>query len=203
MRGLYNGEFVSWRDVGGVDLPVRLYVPQNLEALALFDRLVYPETGYTPSDTPPTVLPTLEMLRTVIRDFEEESVGAIAFAPLSQISGQCSIYPLALKAPGQVAVQPLALTTGEPITPALDLCDRKGQYFPDLAALQRQVYPLAYPIAVIYPLDNQVPPAGKKFATLLLTDEGQQFLWRNGLVPLYPDAARATPRRISEQNEAN
>ncbi len=205
VRRLYNGEFVSWRDVGGGDMPVRLYAPANSEALALFDRLVYPETGFNPSDTGnlPTLLPTFEMLRTVIRDFEEEDVGAIAFAPLSQISGQCSIYPLALKAPGSPAVQPLALTTGEPITPALDLCDRKGQYFPDLEALQQQIYPLAYPIAVIYPLDNRLPPVGQKFATLLLTDEGQQYLWRNGLVPLYPDAARVTPRRISEQNDAN
>ncbi|MDA0865016.1 MAG: hypothetical protein O2890_01075 [Cyanobacteria bacterium] len=205
VRRLYNGEFASWQDVGGVDMPVRLYAPENLESLALFNTLVYPETGFNPSDTgnPPTLLPTFEMLRTVIRDFEEEDVGAIAFAPLSQISGQCSIYPLALQAPGKMAVQPLALTTGEPITPSLDLCDRKGQYFPDLTALQKRIYPLAYPIAVIYPLDNRVPPAGKKFADLLLTDEGQRFLWRNGLVPLHSDAARGTPRRISEQNEAN
>jgi hypothetical protein len=36
------------------------------------------------------------MLRTVIRDFEVEQVGGVGFAPLSQISGQCSIYPLGL-----------------------------------------------------------------------------------------------------------
>jgi ABC-type phosphate transport system substrate-binding protein len=27
VRGLYAGEFFSWRDLGGVDLPVRLYAP--------------------------------------------------------------------------------------------------------------------------------------------------------------------------------
>ncbi|MGD1906557.1 MAG: hypothetical protein ACFB0C_11250 [Leptolyngbyaceae cyanobacterium] len=205
VRRLYNGEFVSWRDVGGADMPVRLYAPENFESFALFDALVYPETSFRPGDSTAqlNVLPTFEMLRTVIRDFEEEEVGAIAFAPLSQVIGQCSIYPLALKAPGKAAIQPLSLTTGEPIDPSLDLCDRKGQYFPDLEALQKRIYPLAYPIVVVYPLDNQVPPAGKKFASLLLTDEGQQFLWRNGFVPLYPDAARVTPRRISEQNDAN
>jgi hypothetical protein len=205
VRSLYNGEFVSWRDVGGADVPVRLYAPENLESLALFDALVYPETGFDPNDSNAelNVLPTFEMLRTVIRDFEEEDVGAIGFAPLSQVSGQCSIYPLALQTPGQAPVQSLALASGESIDPTLDLCNRKGQYFPDLEALQQRIYPLAYPIVVVYPLDNRVPPAGKKFANLLLTDEGQRFLWRNGLVPLYPEAARITPRRISEQNEAN
>jgi hypothetical protein len=205
VRGLYAGEFFSWRDLGGVDLPVRLYAPESPEAQALFFQLLYLQADLQPQ--PPaadvTPLPTLEMLRTVIRDFEEEQVGGVGFAPLSQISGQCSIYPLGLQAPGQGAVQPLALITGEPVDPQVDLCDRKGQYGPNLAALESGDYPLAYPIAVIYPLDNRLPPVGRKFAELMLTDEGQQFLWQKGFVPVNQEAARVTPRRISEQNEAN
>ena len=205
VRRLYTGEFFSWRDLGGVDLPVRLYAPESPEAQALFFQLLYLQADLQPQ--PPaadvTPLPTLEMLRTVIRDFEVEQVGGVGFAPLSQISGQCSIYPLGLKAPGQEAVQPLALVTGEPVDPQVDLCDRKGQYGPNLAALESGDYPLAYPIAVIYPLDNRLPQVGRKFAELMLTDEGQQFLWQKGFVPVNQEAARVTPRRISEQNEAN
>ncbi|MDA0673427.1 MAG: septum site-determining protein, partial [Cyanobacteria bacterium] len=205
VRRLYTGEFGSWRDLGGVDLPIRLYAPESPEAQALFFELLYFQADLQPQ--PPaagvTPLPTLEMLRTVIRDFEEDGVGGVGFAPLSQISGQCSIYPLALAAPGQTAVQPLSLLTGEAITPQVDLCDRKGQYGPDLAALKDGTYPLAYPIAVIYALDNRLPPVGQKFAELMLTDEGQQFLWQRGFVPVNQEALRVTPRRISEQNAAN
>ncbi|MEB3269410.1 MAG: substrate-binding domain-containing protein, partial [Leptolyngbya sp.] len=205
VRRLYTGEFGSWRDLGGVDLPIRLYAPESPEAQALFFELLYFQADLQPQ--PPaagvTPLPTLEMLRTVIRDGEEDGVGGVGFAPLSQISGQCSIYPLALAAPGQTAVQPLSLLTGEAITPQVDLCDRKGQYGPDLAALKDGTYPLAYPIAVIYALDNRLPPVGQKFAELMLTDEGQQFLWQRGFVPVNQEALRVTPRRISEQNAAN
>ncbi|WP_008309745.1 substrate-binding domain-containing protein [Leptolyngbya sp. PCC 6406] len=205
VRRLYAGEFFTWRSLGGADMPVRLYAPENAESLALFGALLYGQAGLQPQ--PPTqqvtLLPPLEMLRTLIRDFETEGVGSIAFAPLSQISGQCSIYPLALADQGRGATQPLTLTTGDSITPQIDLCNRKGQYFPDLDALKTGAYPLSYPIAVIYPLDNRRPPFGQKFAELMLTDEGQQFLWQKGFVPVHQEAGRVNPRRISEQNVAN
>lgn len=207
VRRLYGNEFFSWREVGGADIPVRLYGPNSPETLSLFEALVYGQ-GETLSQPQPqaeaiTLLPPFEMLRAVIRDFETEGVGSLGFAPLSQVSGQCSIYPLALGTEGRAPVQPLVLTTGEPITPQIDLCNRKGQYFPDAAALRHNRYPLAYPIAVIYPLDNRLPPVGQKFAELMLTDEGQQFLWQQGFVPVHQEAVRVTPRRISEQNVAN
>jgi hypothetical protein len=205
VRDLYAGKYFNWRDLGGVDLPIRLYAPENPAAQALFLELLYLQQERQPQPPAPgiTLLPTLEMLRTVIQDFEGAGVGSVGFAPLSQISGQCSIYPLALKTPGRAAVQPLSLVTGEPVSPQVDLCDRKGQYGPDLDALKQGTYPLAYPVAIIYPLDNRLPPVGQKFAELMMTDEGQQFLWQKGFVPVNQEAARVTPRRISEQNVAN
>jgi ABC-type phosphate transport system substrate-binding protein len=125
------------------------------------------------------------MLQKVLQDFESpEGLGSVGFSPLSQIFGQCSIYPLAVQAKGKKAVQALVLDKAQPIEPSTDLCDRKGSYYPDVKAFQTGQYPLAYSLAVVYPRDNSLPPAGEKFAQLLRTSEGQRLLYETGLVPL-------------------
>ncbi|MGP1375070.1 MAG: substrate-binding domain-containing protein [Almyronema sp.] len=184
VRQLYLGQFYSWQEIGGANLPVRLYVPQNPEALDLFAKRVLKLSWMNAPRDKITQLPTLEMLRTIIRDFEGGSVGSVGFSPLSQVFGQCSVYPLALQADGQAAVQPLVLRNGQTVTPRTDLCDRKGNYYPDLDAFRSGEYPLAYPVAVVYLQDNSVPPIGEKFAEMLKTEEGQRFLAEAGLVPL-------------------
>ncbi|MGK7891971.1 MAG: hypothetical protein AB4042_21800, partial [Leptolyngbyaceae cyanobacterium] len=100
-----------------------------------------------------TVLPTLTMLRQILQDFENQQVGSIGLSPLSQVFGQCSVYPLAL-ADEHKFVPPLMFDNGKPITPASDLCDRKGSYTPHGEAIRSQIYPLAYPLAIVYPFDN-------------------------------------------------
>lgn len=198
IRKLYLGQIYSWKELGGPDLPVRLYVPANPEALTLFETNVLktPFQAIPPNQASQlTALPTNEMLRTIIRDFETQNVGAVGFAPLSQIYGQCSIYPLAVGEAGKAGVQPLVLRNGEPITPETDLCDRKGSYLPDIEALRTQAYPLAYPIGIVYLQDNSLPPVGQKFAELLQTTEGQKLLFETGLVPLKPLAKKVTPSK--------
>lgn len=193
IQKLYQGQVLNWRDLGGADLPVQLYAPANREALDIFkQRLFDTQPGeMIQSEAPINILPPLEMLRTLIRGFETEQVGSIGFAPISQILGQCSVYPLAIKDGKQAAVQPLELVTGDPISPQTDLCDRKGSYFPNDDAIISGKYPLAYPIAIVYPQDNSLPPVGEKFAEMLKTVEGQRLLRETGLVPVTPEPATA------------
>jgi ABC-type phosphate transport system substrate-binding protein len=108
---------------------------------------------------------------------------------MSQVYGQCSVYPLALREDGRQYVQPLVLNTTEAITPATNLCDRKGAYFPNPEVFQNGTYPLAYEIIVIYPQDNSRVPVGQKFAELMQTVEGQQLIREAGLVPIAGGAA--------------
>jgi hypothetical protein len=124
------------------------------------------------------------MLRSILQDFEQNDVGGIGFAPLSEVFGQCSVYPLALKADDQPPMQALALTfTETPIDPRVDLCDRKGGYVIDADQIRTGAYPLAYPLVVVYLRDNSRPNIGAKFAELLRTTEGQTFLGQLDLVP--------------------
>lgn len=187
LTDLYTGRASTWRDVSRVRLPIKRYAPENLEAVMLFDNEVLhplrlerlPEVE---------ILPAFPLFRTILQDFENLQIGSIGFAPLSQVFGQCSIYPLALREEAGAAVQPLVLNTGEEIAPTTDLCNRKGTYFPNATALRTGEYPLAYGIMVVFPQDNSRIPVGQKFVELLYTLEGQQLLKEAGLVPAHGGA---------------
>lgn len=203
LRQLYTGEISNWQELGGPDLPVRLYIPADQEAVTIFEQRVLQteaaiarfrelrdrRTSASAASTQITQLTTFQTLNAVLRDFEVAQVGAIAFGSLSEVFGQCSVYPLALKADPngtgtKGSVSPLVNNWGLPISPQIDLCNEKGSYATHIAAIREQRYPLAYPLAVVYPLDNRRPPLGQAFAALLQTDEGQLLLQKAGLVPL-------------------
>lgn len=207
LRQLYTGQIVNWRQLGGPDLPVRLYIPDDAAAVRIFERrvlqdrrsistfraLIQPEsaTGRTNSLTPRRITPlaTFRSLKTIIRDFEEYNVGSISFGSLSQIFGQCSVYPLALVVGEQPPVAPLVTQGDRAISPQTDLCNQKGNYHPNIEALVAQRYPLTYPLAVIYPRDNRREPIGQTFAEILKTTEIQGLLSKAGLVPLEQPSA--------------
>lgn len=205
LRQLYTGQITNWKQLGGPDLPVRLYVPASSEALRIFEqrvlrdeqtitqfrKLIQSETRSEnswvrlPQSSPKIIqLPTIPTLRTVLQDFENEQVGAIGFGPLSQVFGQCSVYPLALSDGSSTPIQPLIQDNGQPINPATDLCNQKGGYFPNFQAFQTGNYPLAYPLAVVYRRDNRRPPIGKGFVNILKTQESQKLLGKTGIVPV-------------------
>jgi hypothetical protein len=192
VRQLYEGQIEQWKAIDGPPLPVRRYVSSNPETIEVLERRLLNDR---PIDTFPGVQPrpSLDLSRQIIRDFEDKEIGSIGIAPLSEILGQCSVYPLALSRPGQAAVQPLALSNGQPIDPETDLCNRKGAYATNPDRFQNGDYPLSYPIAVVYPRDNRRSAIGKKFAELLRTIEGQRLLRAAGLVPIGQVARQPSP----------
>ncbi|NEQ99540.1 MAG: hypothetical protein F6K30_23020 [Cyanothece sp. SIO2G6] len=206
LRKLYWGNVTNWLALGASPLRVQLYAPTNREAREIFEQLVLngqslddPLDGF--DSTTIKTADTFEMLRSIIRDFEQPGTsspaGSIGFSHLSRIFGQCSVYPLAIDQDddGQSAIQPLVLQDGASIQPQTDLCDRKGTYEPDTRLFQTEVYPLAYPLIVIYPRDNSLPPIGSKFVEAITTIEGQWLLEEGGVVPLEPiDDSVGQPR---------
>lgn len=214
LRKLYTGKITNWNQIpGGPDLPVKLYMPPEAEAVQIFEqrvlknktdieafrKLIKKEENKQEKDessfvnsTPPVEIhriPTFTTLRNVIEDFEqekEEQVGAIAFGTFSKVFGQCSAYPLALVEDGKTPVQALIQSNGQPIEPTSDLCNDKGSYHPNIDVFRNGTYPLAYPMAVVYPRDNSRSRAGAKFADILRTEESQRLLSKTGIVPLQP-----------------
>jgi ABC-type phosphate transport system substrate-binding protein len=192
LHQLYKEQVTNWQELtksNSLKIPVNLYAPQNPEAIEIFTQKVFARdrTANTKKLTDIstlTILPELEMMRTVIRDFETKEAGGIGFTSLSKIIGQCSVYPLAIQPPGEWPQQPVKLKNGKNIDPSTDLCDKKGSYFPNAELLKTGKYPLAYPIAVIYPRDNNRSTIGEKFAQILKTQEGQKLLAKTGLTGL-------------------
>lgn len=203
---IYEGTLDSWDALQATALPIRRYwVADPTAQQILIDQVLLPETaGFEGGSSAaglseaqpsaeiafsglaqPQALPALPMLRQILQDFENETVGSIGISPLSQAMGQCSVYPLALTKAGNT-VSPLVFDTGAAVTPNSDLCDRKGSYFPNATALRNGDYPLAYPLAVVYPFDNTRSDIGKTVARLLLTQDSQQYLSSLGLVTAYP-----------------
>ncbi|MDT9294226.1 MAG: substrate-binding domain-containing protein [Arthrospira platensis PCC 7345] len=202
LRQLYTGEINNWKQLGGPDLPVQLYIPTDGEAIRIFEERVlqndraiaqFRRLWQKPSSdnfitTETNVnrirqIPTFQAMRTVLQDFEERQIGSLSFGPLSQVFQQCSVYPLAIVEGLRPAVQPLS-HNNESITPGTDLCNDKGSYYPSVELFQTGQYPLAYSLAVVYSFDNSLSPVGQKFAEILKTEEAQNLLIKTGLVPL-------------------
>ncbi|WP_193908969.1 substrate-binding domain-containing protein kinase family protein [Vasconcelosia minhoensis] len=179
LKQLYTGQISNWQQISPVDLSVNRYGSNDPTVQAIFQQQV----DFYPAET--AAFPSLEMLRLILQDFENDTTGSIGIAPLSQVVGQCSVYPLALSVENE-PVSPLILDNGNAVEPDSDLCDRKGSYHPNAAAIRSGSYPLAYPLAVVYPFDNTRSNIGSKLASLLLTQESQQYLMTMGLVSAYP-----------------
>ena len=186
LQQLYSGRIANWQELGASVLPVSLYKPANQEAMSVFDqRVLKPlSNGSGSRQAQVKSLPDFELFRTIIRDFESRQIGGIGFSSLSKVVGQCSVYPLAVQTMGNKAVQAVVLDDNRAIAPTTDLCDKKGSYQPSVELMKSGRYPLAYPIAIVYPRRNDQPAIGEKFAEMLKTREGQTLLRQTGLVPL-------------------
>lgn len=210
LRQIYTGQITNWRQLGGPDLPLQLYVPTEPDIVAIFEQQVLQdpvtiaafrqlvESQTPPSEpltnvdnstlTPVRVMRTFDILRATIKDFEESDMGSIGFGPLSRVFGQCAVYPLALKADsGQFVQAVIREQGGEAIDPSIDLCQDKGSYRRHDRVILNGQYPLAFPLEVIYPYDNSRPPIGRKVVEMLQAKDSQRQLERAGLVPINLD----------------
>lgn len=187
LRQIYTGKLTNWQQLSGANLPIKPYAPTEIEALQLFKKLVLKDD---PEDVAlftsnVTRMATEKTQQLILREFDEERTGIISFGTLNKTWNQCSGYPLAIVDGDKPPVQVLFRRDGKPISPAVNLCD-KNNYL-DVASFQTGQYPLGYPVFVVYPKDDRLPPAGEKFAKLLMmTRQGQCLLSKVGLVPLQP-----------------
>ena len=186
LRQIYTGKLTNWQQLGGVNLPIKPYVPTEIEALRLFKKLILKDDpkDLILFDARVTQMATEKTQQLILKEFDEERTGIVSFGILSKTWNQCSAYPLAIVNGDKQPIQVLFRRDGKPIDPSVNLCD-KNNYL-DVASFQADRYPLGYPVFVVYPKDNSLPPAGAKFAELLITRQGQCLLSKVGLVPRQP-----------------
>lgn len=190
LRQIYTGKLTNWQQLNGPNLPIKAYAATEAEAVQQFKKLVLKDDRQDIASykTNTTSMSTEATQNIIVKDFDEGRAGAIGFGILSKTWRQCSGYPLAIVDGTKHRVQ--ALFKGDqPINPSsIDLCDEKKDTYLDVTTFQNPTnsYALGYPVFVVYPKDNTLPPVGTKFAELLLTRQGQCLLSKTGLVPLQP-----------------
>ena len=192
LRQLYTGEIINWRQLGGPNLPVKLYIPLDSESIKIFENRVLKDEAAIATfrqlqqegSNGISSLSVFDSLRQVIQDFEDRNIGSISFGSISQVFGQCSVYPLTLSDDYKSFVPPLVFKTGKAIAPDIDLCNEKGSYIQNYTAFINQTYPLAYPISVVYTRDNRRIPIAERFVSIMRTEEAQNLLKQTGLIPL-------------------
>jgi len=207
LREIYTTEaLTNWSPPEGINQKIKVYMPvDNRQAVKLFEELVFkgdppqefknlPEKLIRDARQKINQQPIDEsyILGEILKDFEQNQTVGVGFGLLSRVFNQCAVYPLALGKNGE-EVQPLVQQLGnqiKPIEPTIDLCNDKGNYWPNIEAFKSASYPLIYRLVVVYPKNKTRAVAGKKIAELLKTDEGQRLLSEAGLVSL-----RTLPKR--------
>jgi phosphate transport system substrate-binding protein len=103
--------------------------------------------------------------------------GSIYYASAPEVVGQCGIQPIALGRHPDELVAPYQT----PLIPAAQCPAQRNQVNRDV--FQSGKYPLTRNLFVIAKQDGQIDQqAGEAYANLLLTDQGQELLSKQGFV---------------------
>ncbi|MDF5721794.1 MAG: substrate-binding domain-containing protein [Rhizonema sp. PD37] len=185
---IYTGQVTYWDEnkLGGPHILIKPLAPTEPEAEIQFQKIVLHNDEQKIAEYKKTVYPpqsTEETQQQIVTQFDEEKVGIISYGILSKTWNQCAGYPLAISNDEKSAAsQALFRLNNQPINPSDNICDKRNRL--DVGTFVNGLYPLGYPLFVIYRKDNSTKPAGYKFAEILKTRQGQCLLSKAGLVPL-------------------
>jgi phosphate transport system substrate-binding protein len=162
VRDIFTGKTTNWRELGGANIAITpiMIAPDNIETLGLNDFSLIPQTTqYVENYT--------QALRKVIA-----TPGAISFvsASLAQRQQLIKVFSLAEE------------NSTNYITP-LNTVDE-----PNLELFKNGSYPLTRRLFLVIRQDGTPDQiAGKAYAEMLLSNQGQEIVEQSGFVPLYKD----------------
>ncbi len=162
LQGIYQGKITNWKQVGGADLPIVPFGP-NQKSGSLVKLLVPPEAkGF--SSRVQSVSNYTESVRKVAT-----TPGAIGIGSAGLIVQQKTVRPVALAAGKSNQYVPIT---------------KDGNKI-NAAAFQDGTYPLTRRVFVIIRRDQKLDEkAGVAYSNLLLSKEGQGFVEKAGMIPI-------------------
>ncbi len=172
LQQIYTGQVTNWSQVGGPSQPITLYSrrPADSGTVEFFIQDVLNKQPLPASVQ--FISTTTQALRKVSTD-----PGGIYFASAPEVVGQCTVksLPLGRKAgewvtPYQLPLVPLSACPGQ-----RNQLNREG--------FQAGNYPLTRRLFVIVKQNGQLDEqAGRAYAALMLTDQGQDLIAKAGYV---------------------
>ncbi|MEM8719540.1 MAG: PstS family phosphate ABC transporter substrate-binding protein [Cyanobacteria bacterium P01_G01_bin.39] len=173
LKGIYTGKITNWSQVGGPDLKITPY-SRRVEDGGTVEFFV---DEVIESDFSPNVQfsqDTTTGLRQVSSD-----IGGIYYASAPEVVGQCTIKPLPI---GRTKDKFIAPYSSPYINPAD--CPRYRNKL-NFNAFQSEDYPITRKLYVIVKENGEIEEqAGKAYADLLLTNQGQELIEKAGFVSL-------------------
>lgn len=173
IKDIYVGKITNWQELGGTDLPI---VPITRP----------PKAGGTPEFFVEHVLEgenfasNVEFTTTTTLALRKvsQNLGGIYYGSAPEVIDQCTIKPLPIQVTNTQLIAPYA---GERVLQ--DNCPEKRNQF-NLKAMQEGKYPLTRRLFVIIKKNEVDEPAGRAYANMLLTHEGQKLIGEAGFIPL-------------------
>ncbi|NEO84059.1 MAG: PstS family phosphate ABC transporter substrate-binding protein [Spirulina sp. SIO3F2] len=174
LRSIYTGAVNNWQQVGGPNLPITAYSrdPNQGGTVKFFADNVLSGTTLGPQIK--IMGSTTEAVRAV-----SQTPGSIYFASAPELLAQCSVKPLPIGRQANKWVAPTQQLYASPQT-----CLSQPNQI-NLDAFRQGDYPLTRRLFVVVKEDGQRDQeAGKAYATLLLTQEGQSLIEQLGFVSI-------------------
>lgn len=172
LKSIYTGKITNWQQVGGANIPIKpfsrpvnaggtveLFVEEILKGEKFSSQVVFIPT-------------TTQALSKVA-----SNIGGIYFASAPEVVPQCTIKPLPLGSQEGKFIPPYQ----EPFVPLSECPGKRNQL--NIAAFQNAEYPITRNLFVVVKENGQVDEqAGKAYANLLLTEQGQELINQSGFV---------------------
>ncbi|MFN4194642.1 MAG: PstS family phosphate ABC transporter substrate-binding protein [Thermosynechococcus sp.] len=171
---IYTGKVTNWQQVGGPNLKIIPFSrrPEDGGTVEYFIQEVLGKQPFGRNVV--MVRDTTDGLRRVAA-----TQGGIYYASAPEVVGQCSIHPLPLGRQPSQYVPPYQ----EPYIPPQRCPQERNQL--NHRAFQEGTYPITRRLFVITKEDNSLDAkAGRAYAELLLTDQGQAAIEKAGFVRL-------------------
>lgn len=168
LKDIYTGKITNWNQVGGPNLPIKVYSrPKVGGTVDFFIEDILGSQGF--GKNVEFVNTTTEALKKV-----GANLGAIYYASAPEVIPQCTVKGLPIGKSESEFIAPYQ----EPLIPK-DKCNPNNRNKLNIKSFENGSYRLTRKLFIVTRKGEQ---AGRAYADLLLTDEGQELIEKAGFV---------------------